>query len=404
MNALHLLRRLTPGPAGLITFAILCLWPVGSGLWVMFTHHHWMLMDIDAVLCGAKTLSKGHSPYAIHPHACDGIRPAAYVYAPQIAQLFIPFIKVFGVAGTRWIFIAVLLGPATLMAVWFALIRPMPGVEIRARLLAFAALTAMTFVCANVGLVMHVLVLVSLLAFPKTRWPFTVAVLACACIKPTFLTYFVIFLLDDTPLWRRGLDFGWRAVAGGGFVWLLMHSAGHFGKAWQKTLHSVTLSRQVGMGWFELTDYVFHIPTGTMLNIELAAGFMAVMVLSGMAIARWGRLEPGERLVLGMGLVPLMTPRLLDYDMVLIVPFAALMISVMARIGPRLVLLVASWTYVAWLGFGIALSLMNRPAWSLAWHRTPMDMLLFGILTLLAGLCALGRGLLSGDRPQPRAA
>ncbi|MBW8733955.1 MAG: hypothetical protein JF571_06565 [Asticcacaulis sp.] len=351
----------------------------------MITHHHWMLMDIDAVLCGAKTLAKNHSPYAIHPRPCGGIRPAAYVYAPQVARLFVPFVQALGVAGARWLFVAVLLVPATLLLLWFALVKRFRDIDYRYRFLAFSALTSMTFVCANVGLVMHAMVLASLLFFPKTRWPFTAVVLACACVKPTFLAYFVIFMLDDIVLWKRVFAFAWRAVLGVGVVWLMVKTDGHFGKAWQSTLHSVTLARQVGMGWFELTNFVFHVPGKSPLNIELAVGFMAVMALAGMAIAQWGKLDSDERLVLGMGLVPLMTPRLLDYDMVLIVPYAALLMTVVHRIGGRVPTFVLSWIFVLWLGYGIVSNMRH----DMAWHRTPMDMLLFGCLTAITGLLAV---------------
>ncbi len=382
MDALSVLRALTRFKPLLCLFAVFCAWPVCAGLYFMFTHHAWMLMDIDAVLCGAKTLAANHSPYAIHPAECAGDRPAAYVYAPQVARPLIPLIKALGVVTTRWLFVWLILAPATLFMLWFALVKSLPDVDIRYRLLAFASLTAMTFVCANVGLVMHAMVLASLFFFRKTRWPFTIVVLLCAMVKPTFLAYFVIFLLDDEPLWRRGLNFAARVVVGVGLVYLMIKTDGHFGPAWQKTLHSVTMARQVGMGWFELTNFVFHVPGPSHLNVELAVGFMAVMVLSGMAIARWGRLSGDERLVLGMGLVPLMTPRLLDYDMVLIVPYAALLMMVVHRAGGKLLTFVLSWVFTGWLVYGIICFITNHHAW----HRTPMDMLLFGILTAVAAL------------------
>ena len=395
MDALSVLRALTRYKILLILFGVFCVWPVAAGLYFMITHHAWMLMDIDAVLCGARTLADGHSPYAIHPPTCAGNRPAAYVYAPQIARLFIPFVKGLGVIGARTLFIWVMLVPATLFLLWFALVKRFPNIDCRYRLLAFSALTSMTFVCANVGLVMHAMVLASLFFFPKTRWPFTIVVLACACVKPTFLTYFVIFMLDEGPLWRRAFDFIWRAILGVGIAYLMVLTDGHYGRAWQKTLHSVTMARQVGMGWFELTNFVFHVPGPSHLNVELALGFMVVMMLCGMAIAHWGRLDRDERLVLGMGLVPLMTPRLLDYDMVLIVPYAALLITCVHRLAPKVVDVILSWLFVGWLIYGIVTSIMGDKSW----HRTPMDMLMFGVLTAIVGLIATVHGLSGKKTP-----
>lgn len=391
MDALSVLRRLTPAPILLTVFAALCLWPNIGGIWHMVHHHSWMMMDIDAVLCGAHNLARDHNPYVIHP-VCRSLAPAAYVYAPQFARLLVPIIDVFGLTGTRTLFVIVLLIPATILALWFALLKPLPGIDVRYRLLAFTALTSMTFVCGNIGLPMHAFILASLLLFPRTRIPFTIAVIACAGIKPPFLAYFVICLFDDAPLWRRMIAFAWRAALGLLCVALIMLADDRFHHAWQKTLNSVTLKRQVGMGWFELTTFTFHVPAGSHLNAELAVVFMAVMTLSGMAMAQWGAegggpLEADERLVLGMGLVPLMIPRLLDYDMVLIVPYAALLISLIQRHAPKWMGAALSWVFVAWLGYGIIAYAFNIHSW----HRTPMDMLLFGLMTPIAALIVTGR-------------
>lgn len=400
MDALALLRRWTSSRPVLYFFMLFCAWPVVAGMYHMITHHAWMMMDIDAVLCGARTLAAGHSPYAIHPPVCAGVRPAAYVYAPQMAYLFMPFVEHFGINGARALFQWVLLLPATLFLLWYALIKAFPTIDTRWRWLAFAALTPMTFLCANIGIVMHASVLASLFFFRDKegryiRWPFTVTVLLCSCIKPTFLVYFVVFLLDDIALWRRLFAFGWRAVAGLAVNQLVVLTDGPFGKAWQKTLHSVTLARQPGMGWFELTNLVFHVPGKSDLNWQLALVFMAVMTLAAMAIAQWGRLTDEERLLFGMGLAPLMTPRILDYDMILIVPYAALMMTVVYRIGGKFLRFVLSWTFVCWMIWGVFCNILQLSYW----HRTSMAMLLFGCLTVIVAVRAvLARyGALPGD-------
>jgi hypothetical protein len=148
------------------------------------------------------------------------------------------------------------------------------------------------------------------------------------------------------------------------------------------------------MGWFELTNFVFHVPGPSHLNVELALGFMIVMALSGMAIAHWGELSAEERLVLGMGLAPLMTPRLLDYDMILIVPYAALIITCAHRFdgkiaGTKAVSILLSWIFVGWLIYGIITNMTGDKSW----HRTPFDMLLFGLMTGAVAVMALAKGL-----------
>ena len=401
MDALSVLRRLTAFRPLLFLFMLFCAWPVVAGMYHMITHHAWMMMDIDAVLCGAKTLASGHSPYAIHPPTCAGVRPAAYVYAPQVAWLFMPFIERFGIPGARTLFQWVLLYPATLFLLWYALVRRFPNIDIRWRWLAFSGLTAMTFLCANVGIVMHALVLASLLFCPKgkpwSRLPFTVAVLLCSCVKPTFLCYFVIFMFDDVALWKRVLAFGWRTVVGIVVNQLMVITDGHFGRAWQKTLHSVTLARQPGMGWFELTNFVFHVPGKSDLNWQLALGFMIVMGLAGMAIAQWGKLDDDERLLFGMGLVPLMIPRILDYDMILIAPYAALLMAVAYRIGGGAFRFVLSWIFAVWMIWGVFSFIFDVDGW----HRTSMAMLLFGCVTVVVALRALASRLGLKASPNP---
>ena len=50
-----------------------------------------------------------------------------------------------------------------------------------------------------------------------------------------------------------------------------------------------------------------------------------------------------------------------------------------------------SWLFAGWLGYGIAAYAFNIHGW----HRTPMDMLLFGVLTVVAGLIAAMRRLVT---------
>ena len=392
MDARSVLRWLTSNKLLLILFLAFCAYPVVFGVYDRIQRNDWALMDIDAVLCGAKTLAAHHSPYAIHP-ACAGLKPAAYVYAPQVAQLFEVPIKLFGMQATRLGFVILILWPATLFLLWFALIKSFPGVELRYRWLGFGALTAITFTCANIGLVMHALVLASLMLRRKSLWPFTIVVVLCAAIKPTFLTYFVIFLFDAGPLWKRVLAMVWRCAIGLGVVGLILLDDGRYGGAWQKTLHSVTLSRQPGMGWFHLTDQLGVIP-GSHLNILLALGFMGAMALSGMAVAKWGELSDDERLLLGMGLVPLMTPRILDYDMILIAPCAALLVSVAHRMGGKFFIFCLSWLFAGFLIFGIVTNMINNHG---PYPRTINAMLLFGFIALVMGLRSLVFGLGKGQ-------
>ncbi len=373
------IRRWSQSRPAAILFRLFCLFPVVAGIIAKLQKNRWTLMDIDAVLCGASRLSQGLSPYT-HTPVCAGLRPAAFVYAPQVASLFSAPVQQFGALFARDLFVWALLFPATAFLVWFALVKAMPQLRLSHRLLAFSALSAMTFCCGNIGIVMHAAVLAGLLAAPRKKWLFTLVVLACAYIKPTFLMYFVVFLLEDRPLWPRFAAFGWRAVAGIGVVALMFATTGHYGGEWRALLKTVAIEEQPGLGWLALTSWAGVI-TSSVESLAFAALFMAVMLASGMAMAKWGDLDDNERLILGLGLTPLMTPRLMDYDMILIVPYAALLMSIAGKLPGRIFRTNVTWLFTGVLTLGIMTDLFHIKAY----HRTHTAMFLFAGLTLFVG-------------------
>lgn len=370
------IRTRTRGGRGLYIF--LCLLPVAGGIVAKLIGHDWAFMDIDAVLCAAKAEAAGHSPYATLK--CAGIDPAPYVYAPQVLGLFQPLVAAFGALGARLVFIFTLLLPATGLLLWFALSRALPGIDWRWRLLAFSGLTPMAFCCGNIGIVMHAAVLLSLLLAKGRRWPFVVTVLLCVALKPTFMAYFILFLFEDRPLKARIAAFAGCVAEALGVTGLMAATAGPWGRAWWDALHSVALESQPGLGWMALTAYVGLPPDGGVTAV-LTLGFMAAMVLSGLAIAEWGGLDDKGRLTVVLGVVPLMTPRLMDYDMILIVPYAALLLTLIPRLNMPVLEKWLPWLFVAVLAIGIACNILHLKRW----HRTHVAMFLFCSLTLIIG-------------------
>ncbi len=357
------------------SFYLLCLFPVLAGAFVRLTHHGWVLMDIDAVVCAAHTSGQGLSPYLIH--SCPGLAPASYVYAPQVAAALAPLVDAIGPATTRLIYVVGLLVPATACLIWFALIRK-SGLSTAYRWLAFSALTPMAFCCGNVGLVMHAGILVSRL-WSRRRWPFVVTVVLCAAVKPTFLAYLIVLLFEDRA-WRLRLrDFAVAATTGVAMVGAVFAYAGVYGDAWRTALHAIALHDQPGLGWLALTAWL-GIPAGSIQMLIVTALFMAAMLGAGLAIAKWGDLDSEARWLLGFGIAPLLTPRLMDYDMLLIVPFAALLMQVSQKAGQRFQRL-SGWLFTTVLLVGIAANMLEFKAW----HRTHIAMFLFASLTLVLG-------------------
>lgn len=378
MEALTFLKSRTRTRRGKGFYIFLCLLPIVGGIVATLIGHGWVFMDIDAVLCAAKAEAAGHSPYGALK--CSGIDPAAYVYAPQAAILFQPLVAAFGALGARFVFIFTLLLPATAVLLWFALLRALPDVDWRWRLLAFSGLTPMTFCCGNIGMVMHAAVLISLLWGKDRRWPFIVTVLLCAALKPTFLTYFIVFLFEDRPFKARIAAFAGCVAEGLGVTGLIVGTSGQWGGAWHEALKAVALQAQPGLGWLALSAYV-GLHADWLVTIGLTLGFMTAMLSAGLAIVEIGKLDGNGRTIAALGLAPLMTPRLMDYDMILIVPYAALLISLMPRLKQPMLEKWLPWGFAGVLEAGIACNILHLKHW----HRTHVAMFLFCSLTLVVG-------------------
>lgn len=391
MDGLMVLRRWTQGKWGFGIFALICMFPVVAGSIARTRLGKWVFMDVDAVLCAADRMRAGQSPYHVVKHAvCNGGDPAAFVYAPQIAALFMPAVEMFGVAGARGLYLGLVLLPALLFLFWYALIKPFGGLDVRYRLLGIGGLTAITLWCANLGLIMHAAVLASLVLVPRNhtwgRIPFIVVVCLCACVKPIFLTYFVVFLLEEQPCRQRLKLFLASSLVGIATVATIVLTAGEHGEAWMTAIRAVALSEQPGLGWSSWTSAI-GIPTDSTANTLLALGFMAIVAVSGLIIAHWGGLSNDERTLLGVGLAPLMTPRLCDYDMILLVPFAALVMSVAHRQGGRIFRYNLSWLFCGVLLIGVAANLFEiKP-----YYRPHYATLLTTFITLAVGWMLLVR-------------
>jgi hypothetical protein len=394
MDALVFLRERTRTRVGRVIFCILCLMPpVGGLIGHILGRHAWVFMDIDAVLCAAKAEASGVSPYgALH---CPGLAPAAYVYAPQVAGWFVPLIRVLGMTGVHWAYILCLFLPALALMMWYALFRPLDGADWRVRMLAVSGLAPMVFCSGNFGVIMHALVISSLLVWPRRRWVFVAAVLACAVIKPTFLLYLLVPLFEARPWRQRFIAVGVSAAAGIAVLALTAWTAGPLLGQWRYALKAVALHDQPGLGWFAFTAGWLHMAPDAPLTLVLTLVFMAAMAASGVAIAEAAKLGNDDRLVLAVGLVPLLTPRLMDYDMLALVPLMTLLLRVTPALGGRIYRYNISWLFVGVLGFGVVTNVLHilRP-----WPRSHVAMAVFCTVVLAGGArlvvayCEKGRG------------
>lgn len=371
--------------AGLFGFVF--LFPIlGNVISRLTRKHGWWLNDYDALICGAHSIGLGQSPYSLNP-VCEGIRPAPFVYAPQVGAVFAPLVNGLGFAGARWVFLIALL-PALAVLVWFGLYKALPKAPFWLRLMTFAAINGSVFACGNIGLVLHAIVIAAALNMPRTRWLFVAAVILGALVKPVFLTYLIVLLLEKRALGVRLRDFAVAAVLGLGAVAGLMLDAGPFGAAWHATLNAIVIQQQPGIGLFSYTSLI-GFPAASPVAELLYLPFAAAIAISGLVLAEWGEFDAGERVVLGMGVAQLLNPRLMDYDLFVLTPAVVMVVMQARAFGPKVFAWV-SWAFAGVLVFAVALNAFGGAHVNDLIKRAPIAVFVYcGLLIFVAAQTAL---------------
>ncbi|UDF04624.1 glycosyltransferase family 87 protein [Asticcacaulis sp. AND118] len=308
-------------------FVALFTMPVWSSLLGRLVKGKWWLNDFDSLICGADHVRRGLSPYALQP-VCDGINPAPFVYPPSIAAFFAPLTAWLSFDQLR-IAYALLLLPVVAVTVWYVFRKAFPDMSLRWRALGCAVLTGSSLASGNVSLILHGVILMCTLNLHKSRWPFLIAVVASALIKPVLLTYLVLFLYQDRKLLSRTAFTAIGAVGGiAAFLWV-SHGSGPLHTEWLMRMDQIVLTQQPGISFFAWAS-VFGGGPDQWPWLVLLALYMGVLTLGGLLLAEVTRLNDDQRVLLGLGLAHLLNPRLMDYDILVLGPFLAL-IALSAR-------------------------------------------------------------------------
>ena len=382
MNALSYIRRMTGRPWRLWLFGFLFLFPTIGNLMARITKHGKWLNDYDAIACGAHSLSLGQSPYSLAP-VCAGLHPSAFVYAPQVAALFVPFVNAFGTVGSRMAYLVPLV-PLTALVLWYMLAKAYPRSPWQFRLMTMAAINGSAIICGNIGFLLHGLVIAGALMIRRSRIPFIAAVALAAMVKPVFLTYLVVLAYEDRKLWLRGATLAAGAVVGLAAVALVMVTAGPLGPAWHASLSSVVMHDQPGISFLALTS-ALGLGTTTPAALVLLAVYTVIMALGGLVLAEWGGLTAQERVMVGIGIAQLVNPRLQDYDMYMLAPFIATVVMMSQPMGEK------TFTWVSWIFAGVLIVGVLQNIFELRFlHRAPLTVFVYSLLTLyVAGRLAL---------------
>ena len=381
IDALSWFERFTARKRNLWFFSLFFLFPLIGNVVSRWAKSGWWLNDFDALICGAHYISTGQSPYSLHP-VCEGLRPAVYVYAPQVAQFFIPFIDAFGLSGARMAYLLILL-PAMGIMTWYMLFKAFPKSPFHFRLMSVAAINGSAACCGNISFILHALVVLGAINLKRSRWPFIIAVTLGAMVKPVFLTYLVVLLFENRPLVKRLFAGMIAAAVGLGGVMLIMLTSGTFGDAWHEALHTIVIEQQPGISFFALTSSLGFSMASPISLIGLAI-FTGVMIISGLILTEWGRLNDDERILLGMGFALMLNPRLQDYDMYFLGPCLAMIIMMVKPLDTRIFIWV-SWLFSGILIFDVIINILEVEGI----HRAPLTVFIYCVLTVsIAGLTA----------------
>lgn len=305
---------------GLIVFVFFL--PLLSGVLGKIAKSHAWFGDYRAVACGAQKVIDGGALYDLNLK-CEAMEgtTAVYVYLPVVAEAFSGVIRLIGQDGLIWLYGALyILSLAVLLGGIYVLSRktragPEPALLDKIPFAAF--LTGSAVVWGNIAVLCHAAVLASALVAKRYPWLFAAVVALCGVIKPVFLTYLLVLLFIDLPLWKR---LGWSAIAAiaGLLPTVLFATEGSaLSQSWRATLSGFVYTTTPGesfYGWLGLLGL-----RGDSIAANLGwLVFAGLMALSGLAIAEGLKLDTRARIWLGLSLGVLTIPRLMSQDVFLI--------------------------------------------------------------------------------------
>lgn len=308
--------------------------PTLSALTSRFGQGGWWLGDFDAVVCGAWRMAQGQ-PLYVEPAHCQGLEAAAFVYAPQIARLFMPLVATLGAWGLHWAYLPVLAASVATL-IWYTLVRPMPGVPFEFRLMSLMAIRGSPITTGNIGAVLQAAIIGASLLIRQARWLFVAIVVAAAMVKPFFLTALIVLLFEDRP-WRwRLMTFCTAFAAGIGALLVLLATAQPLLDEWRAFLSLIVLDAQPGRGLF-LAFSTVGLSENSPVAYVIYGVFAAFAITAGLIVAEGNRMGGEDRVTLGLGVAQIINPRLFEYnfDFYLLFPAIALVVMVAQRLSRK---------------------------------------------------------------------
>jgi len=191
-----------------------------------------------------------------------------------------------------------------------------------------------------------------------------------------------VLMVDDRPWLSRIVATGASAAAGVALVGWMMTTAGPLTPQWHALLATI-LHEQPGVSFFSWSNLIGLAPAQPVTFVLLLT-FTGVLALSGLVLAEGAGLARDERIVLGIGLAQLLNPRLMDYDMLTLAPFAALLVMLAKDHGSKAFVWM-SWVFAATLIGCVITNIVELPVL----HRAPVTVFVYCGMTVTLAVMTL---------------
>jgi hypothetical protein len=297
---------------------LFCL-PILSGLIGKIGKSKAWFGDYQAIACAGQKVIESQPIYDFQL-ACEGMRPAVFVYLPFIADTAAFLARIFGQTGLQTIY-AVIYIFSLLALTWLIYLRKATPAILIQKIPFAAFLTGSAVVWGNIAVLCHAAVAFSALLVASSvwwgPWVFIAIVAACGSVKPVFLTYLAVVLFMQGSIVKRLILFGSGAVLGLLPTVLFALDGSALSQEWRDTLSYFVYQLTPGESYYGWLSLFGLKADGALAGLGFL-GFVGLLTLAGFAIAEGLKLSATERVWLGLSLGVLMIPRLMSQDVFLI--------------------------------------------------------------------------------------
>lgn len=298
-----------------VTVPLVFVLPFVFGLIAKLGHAKPWFGDYQAVSC-AGLKAQAHQPFYDIYLSCPGMHASAFVYIPVVARVTAWLEGLLSEPGLFVVYSALFaLSVAALVVVP---LRWAPGAwRDKLPFAVFVGSAAVTW--GNIAVLLHGAILGAALLLETAPWLFVAAVAIAAAVKPIFLTYLAVILLARMS-WAKRLTLAATGVAAGlapTAFFILTDPATAY--QWAHLLSHFVYDVTPGSGFYGWLGFMGIRANGPAAQVTYLI-YAGALMLSALAAVDRLKLDPRERLWLGLCVAGLLIPRIMSQDVFLLAP------------------------------------------------------------------------------------